>query len=157
MPYLIDGHNLIGQLPDISLDDPDDEAKLVQKLIGFAARTHKRCVVVFDQGLPGGRSRMSTSQVEAIFASSRSNADRVMIERISAVKDTGQWIVVSNDNAVLHAARQRKMKAIKSIDFAAQLAPPEPKPRRDDKERQADVHLSPDEIEEWLRIFEGKQ
>ena len=33
--YLIDGHNLIGQLPDLSLTDPDDEAKLVQKLTGF--------------------------------------------------------------------------------------------------------------------------
>jgi S-adenosylhomocysteine hydrolase len=34
MPYMIDGHNLIGKLPDISLDDPNDEALLVQKLAG---------------------------------------------------------------------------------------------------------------------------
>ena len=60
MAYLIDGHNLIGQLPDLSLNDPNDEAKLVQKLIGFAARQQKRVVVVFDSGLPGGKSRLST-------------------------------------------------------------------------------------------------
>ena len=35
MPYLIDGHNLIACLPDISLDDPNDEAQLVNKLKGF--------------------------------------------------------------------------------------------------------------------------
>ena len=157
MPYLIDGHNLIGQLPDISLDDPDDEAKLVQKLIGFAARTRKKCVVVFDQGLPGGRSRMSTAQVEAVFASSRSNADRVIMERIGAIKDPGQWIVVSNDNAVLFAARQRRMKAMKSIEFVPLLNPPEPKRPRKDEERPADVHLSPTEVEEWLRIFEKRE
>ena len=41
MNYLIDGHNLIGQLPDISLDDPNDEALLVQKLSGFCAANTK--------------------------------------------------------------------------------------------------------------------
>jgi predicted RNA-binding protein with PIN domain len=156
MAYLIDGHNLIGQLPDISLDDPDDEAKLVQKLIGFTARTDKRCVVVFDKGLPGGRSRMSTSQVEVVFANSRSDADRVMMERIQKAKDPGQWIVVSNDNAVLLAARQRKMKALKSAEFVTLIHPP-PKPRRHEEDRLADVHLSPDEVEAWLRIFEKKK
>jgi hypothetical protein len=156
MPYLIDGHNLIGQLPDLSLDDPDDEAKLVQKLMAFVARTDKRCVVVFDNGLPGGRSRMSTSQVEVVFASSRSNADRVMMERIQKAKDPGQWIVVSNDNAVLYAAKQRKMKALKSAEFVLMINPP-PKPRHKEDDRPADVHLSPAEVEAWLRIFEKKK
>ena len=32
MLYLIDGHNLIGQMPGLSLDDPHDEAKLVERL-----------------------------------------------------------------------------------------------------------------------------
>lgn len=156
MPYLIDGHNLIGQLPDISLDDPDDEAKLVQKLNGFAARTGKRCVVVFDQGLPGGRSRMSTTMVEAVFASSRSNADRVIMERIAAVKDPGQWVVVSSDNAVLFAARQRRMKALRSMDFLPLLNPPQPTRRRDD-DLPPDIRLSPNEVEEWLKLFEKRQ
>jgi predicted RNA-binding protein with PIN domain len=156
MPYLIDGHNLIGQLPDISLDDPDDEAKLVQKLIAFTARTDKRCVVVFDNGLPGGRSRMSTGQVEVVLANKRSNADRVMMERIQKAKDPGQWIVVSNDNAVLFAAKQRRMKALKSVEFVPMINPP-PKPRRKEEDRPADIHLSPDEVEAWLKIFEKKQ
>lgn len=156
MPYLIDGHNLIGQLPDISLDDPDDEAKLVQKLIAFTARTDKRCVVVFDNGLPGGRSRMSTGQVEVVFANNRSNADRVMMERIQKAKDPGQWIVVSNDNAVLFAAKQRRMKALKSVEFVPMINPP-PKPRRKEEDRPVDIHLSPDEVEAWLKIFEKKQ
>lgn len=156
MPYLIDGHNLIGQLPDISLDDPDDEAKLVQKLIGFVARTNKACVVIFDQGLPGGRSRMSTPKIEVVFANTRSNADKVMMERIQKARDPGQWTVISNDNAVLLAARHRKMKTQKSVEFARELEPPpKPKPREDD--RPADVHLSPAEVEAWLRIFEGKK
>ena len=162
MAYLIDGHNLIGQLPDISLKDPNDEAKLVQKLIGFAARQQKRIVVVFDSGLPGGKSRLSTGQVEVIFASSATNADNVMKERIKRARDPGQWLVVSNDREVLAAARVRRMKTLTSAEFAPQLrsdqAPPKAKRKPDKDEGTAsDVYVSPAEVEDWLKIFkDGK-
>lgn len=161
MAYLIDGHNLIGQLPDISLSDPDDEAKLVQKLIGLAARESKRVVVVFDSGLPGGKSRLSTGTVEVIFASVRSSADDVMKERIKRARDAGQWIVVSNDRAVLDAARARRMTTLTSAEFAVQLRqpPPPPKgkrPRPADPGEADDVHVSPAEVEAWLEIFKTR-
>lgn len=154
MPYLIDGHNLIGQLPDISLDEPDDEARLVQKLAGFAARTGKRCVVVFDAGLPGGQSRMSTRAVQVVFASHRSSADRVMLERLRKIPDPLNWTVVSSDNEVLAAARARRMHILRSPEFAALLeAAPPAKP---DPGEANDVQLSPQEVEEWLNLFKGK-
>jgi predicted RNA-binding protein with PIN domain len=160
MAYLIDGHNLIGQLPDISLRDPDDEARLVQKLIGLSARQSKRVVVVFDSGLPGGKSRMSTGQVEVIFASVGSSADDVMKERIKRVRDPGQWIVVSNDRAVLDAARARRMTTITSAEFAVQLrqspAPKGKRPRSTDPGEADDVHVSSAEVEAWLEIFKSR-
>jgi uncharacterized protein len=162
MAYLIDGHNLIGQLPDISLKDPNDEAKLVQKLIGFAARQQKHVVVVFDSGLPGGKSRLSTGQVEVVFASAGSNADNVMKERIKHVRDTGQWVVVSNDREVLAAARIRRMKTLTSAEFAPQLrsdqAPSKAK-RKPDKDagEASEVYVSAAEVEAWLKIFKSPE
>lgn len=42
MHWLIDGHNLIGKMPTLHLDDPHDEEKLVQILQQYRARTgHK--------------------------------------------------------------------------------------------------------------------
>jgi predicted RNA-binding protein with PIN domain len=155
MPYLIDGHNLIGQLPDISLQDQNDEALLVQKLIGFTARTGKRCVVVFDYGLPGGTSRMSTRAVQVVFASQRSSADRVMMERIGKIPDPREWIVVTSDHDVRETARKRRMKVLRSEEFADLMKHP-PKPVVDAGEA-ADVHLSADEVDEWLNLFgDGK-
>lgn len=151
MIYLIDGHNVIGQLPDISLDDPNDEAILVQKLISFSARTKHRCVVVFDHGVPGGTSRMSTRDVQVVFSSQRSNADRVMIERIGKIPDPLQWIVVSSDNDVLGAARGRKMQTLRSDAFAILLESP-PAPDIDVGE-DSHVDLSPAEVDEWLQFF----
>jgi len=160
MAYLIDGHNLIGQLPDLSLKDPNDEAKLVQKLIGFAARQQKRIVVVFDSGLPGGKSRLSTGQVEVIFASARSNADNVMKERIKRALDPGQWVVVSNDREVLSAARERRMAPVTCAEFAPKLQSDQT-PLKHKRKAQIDageaddVHISPAEVEAWLKIFKS--
>ena len=155
MPYLIDGHNLIGKLTDIPLDDPNDEALLVQKLVGFVARTKTRCVVVFDNGLPGGSSKMSTRGVKVIFASSHSNADRVMIDRIHKERNPREWIVVSSDNEVLRVAKQQRMQTLKSVSFANLLQRPKP-PVKPGREESADLKLNADEVEEWMRLFEGK-
>ena len=155
MTYLIDGHNLIGQLPDLALSDPDDEAKLVQKLIGLAARQRRRMVVIFDSGLPGGKSRLSTRQVEVVFASARSSADDVMKARIRAARDPGQWVVVSNDRAVIDAARARRMTILTSAEFAPLLRPAPP-PKRDPGEA-SDVYVSPEEVEAWLKIFKDRK
>lgn len=152
MHYLIDGHNLIAHLDDISLDEPDDEAKLVQKLTSFVARTRSRCIVVFDQGLPGGWSRMSTHSVQVIFANHKSSADRVLRDYIHARKDTQNWTVVSSDNEILSRARARKMPIIRSADFAHQLK--HPKPVKPDAGEAADVRLSEQEVDEWARLFQ---
>ncbi len=154
--YLIDGHNLIGQLPDISLTDPNDEALLVQKLISLVARAKVFCVVVFDHGLPGGSSKMSTRSVRVVFASHGSSADRVMIDRIHKEREPQKWTVVSSDNEVLSTARRYKMQTLTSAQFTGILRrpPPPAKPGRDEA---AHVHVSEKEVEEWLRIFnEGK-
>ena len=43
MNYIIDGHNLISQLPGIDLNMPDDEQRLIELLILFCqSGKHKR-------------------------------------------------------------------------------------------------------------------
>lgn len=157
MPYLIDGHNLIGQMPDISLTDPNDEAKLVIKLVGFAARKRAKCVVIFDRGITGGRSRMSNAAVEVVFAPSGSTADDLMIGRINAATDPHFWIVVSNDQAVLKRARQRQMKAIKSSYFIRELRPMSVVDKDADPGEAEFVRLSPGEVEMWLALFRERR
>ena len=152
MPYLIDGHNLIHYLDDIQLDDPHDEAKLVIKLRGFCARRGKKVVVVFDHGLPGGYSQLSTSSVMVVFASAiRTNADNIIRERINKIRDIKGWTVVSSDNEVLDSARNVGMRGMKCIDFAEILT------RKLDKKphegENPNVMVSPDEVQEWLTLF----
>ena len=149
MPYLIDGHNLIGQLPDLSLNDPHDEAKLVERLKSFMARKHKRCTVIFDGGLPGGRSRdLSTHSVQVVFAHGGTNADRIILERIRATRDSGSVIVVSADREITSVAQRRRMRVIAPGPFADEMDAANV-PDDDDP----NPHVSPAEVDEWLALF----
>jgi predicted RNA-binding protein with PIN domain len=154
MRYLIDGHNLIGQMPDLSLADPDDEAKLVLRLVEYAAGRNARIVVVFDRGLPAGHSRLSRGPVQAVFAGSHTDADTLLRERIRAETQPGQLIVVSEDREVIAAAKARKITVTRSSEFARQLAVFAPRPpRRRGPSTNDDRKLSDSEVEEWLRLF----
>lgn len=154
MPYLIDGHNLIACLPDISLDDPHDEARLVAKLKGFAAGTRKKCVVIFDQGIPGGSSSMSTRGVEVVFAAARhTSADDLIKRRISRTRDAPNWTVVSSDRDILNHARSHRMKRMTSVEFSQSMG----RARRGEETRGEEVHptVSAEEIDELYAAFGG--
>jgi predicted RNA-binding protein with PIN domain len=148
MPLLIDGHNLIGQLPDIRLDDPDDEAKLVARLRTYSARTGKRMTVVFDHGLPGGHSRrLSGGGVKVVFAAAGRSADGILRERVRRARDPRGLTVVTSDREVQAAAEARGVRVVRSDEFAAQLSAPQTAPV------EKDVRLSAEEVEEWLKVF----
>ncbi len=155
MPILIDGHNLIGKLPDIRLDDPDDEAKLVVRLRTYCARTGKRVTVVFDHGLPGGPSReLSGGGVKAIFAVAGRTADGILCERIRRARDPRGLTVVTSDHQVIAAAQARGARVVRSEEFAAQLNTPR---AVETIETERDVSLSADEVEEWLQLFGNEE
>lgn len=155
MPYLIDGHNLIACLPDIRLDDLHDEAQLINKLKGFAAKARSKCVVVFDHGLPGGRSSLSTRSVQVIFAAARHRtADDLIKSRISRIADAPNWTLVSADRDVVHYALSRRMRHMSSAQFAQMLEGTS----MAEETRGEEIHptVSADEIDELYQAFGGE-
>lgn len=154
MNYLVDGHNLIGKMPGIALDDPDDEAKLVMVLRRYATANRRRnIIVIFDRGVYGHPVRLDGYGITCYFAQSPQDADTQIIRRIAQIERTSDWRVVTSDRRVARAAQARKVRVISSTEFAATLLasphikidPNEEKPR--------EVRLSPAEVEEWLRLF----
>jgi uncharacterized protein len=152
MNLLVDGHNLIGQLPGISMADPDDEAQLVMLLRRYATRKRGRqVVVVFDRGVYGHPQQLDGYGVTCHFAKSPQDADTQLLRRIRALPRPAGWALVSSDRQVARAAEERGVRVIGAREFAAQLlalgAPPAPSAEKED------VRLSEAEIAEWLRLF----
>jgi predicted RNA-binding protein with PIN domain len=155
MFLLIDGHNLIGQMPSLRMDDPDDEAKLVALLRVYRVREQRRAkrppsiTVVFDGGLPGGHSpELSGGGVDVIFAFAGRNADSILCERIRGARDPRQLMVVSSDREIIAAAKVKRVRVMRAEVFAARIKEPS-----ETSEPAQEKTLSPEEIEEWLHIF----
>lgn len=153
MPILIDGHNLIGQLPGVDLSDPDDEAQLVMLLRRYAARRRgRRVVVVFDGGVYGHPDNLNGYGVEARFAKSPADADGELIRRIRAIRRRDEWVVVSSDRAVAGEAQARGIPVLSSQEFARRLQALD-LPRASLRDKRNDRPLTRAEVEEWMRLF----
>jgi len=151
MPILIDGHNLIGQMPGLSLRDPDDEDRLIAALRAWRARTGKKITVVFDPGavfsLPETRRQ---GGIEVVFAARGSSADEVILRRVRRSHDRAGLTVVTSDRALARAVTQYGARVRPAEDLAAELSSPAEAPEHD-------ISLSADELEAWLDLFDARE
>lgn len=149
MLVVIDGHNLIGCLPEISLAEADDEEKLLFKLRQYRARTGRKLEVVFDPGVfykPG--SHRVKGGITVQYAPAGQTADQVIINRLRRLKEPTQTLVVSSDRAIQQVARMVRARVMPAADFAAGLMSPAVTAGPE-----AEVKLSEAEVEAWLTLF----
>jgi len=154
MQWLIDGHNLIGQMPGLRLDDPHDEEKLLEYLRRYKARTGHTITVIFDSGggfSLGGKKKQGGITVQ--FAPSGKTADQIIANRVRRVKNPQAVMVVSSDRAVQRAAQQAGVRTLSGDEFAHQLLQGSDMSSEPDAGSKADIKLSPDEVDEWLDLF----
>jgi hypothetical protein len=156
MPYLIDGHNLIGRHPTLSLADPDDERELLKLLADFARRSRRKLVVFFDRGQPGSRPQRHGS-LEVRFVAPGRTADDALLDYLRKLPDPRNWRVVTSDRRVAAQSRQHGAQVISADEFlrslhAASLAAGASR----DVEAGAGA-IEADDIEEWLRAFQQRR
>lgn len=149
MALLIDGHNLIGKISDLRLDDPDDEEKLLIRLRAYRARTGKRLVIYFDPGVSyQSPARESKGGITVRQAGTGRRADQLILRDLRRHPNPRELMVVSSDRAIQNAARKQGARVIDSTTFAAELS------RSPAKDGLSEMPpLSEEEIQEWLGIF----
>jgi hypothetical protein len=149
MLVLIDGHNLIAKIPDISLNEADDEEKLILKIRQYRAKTGRRVHLIFDSG---GEYKPASKQtrggITIQYAPHGKTADELIVSCLQKSKHPQQILVVTSDRRVQSKAKQVRAKVISSTDFAAELPP-----SFETTTGVANIKLSEDEIEEWLNLF----
>ena len=152
MPILIDGHNLVGRLSSLSLEDADDEEMLVRLLQPYQARSGKAVTIVFDSGAdqtsPGSRR---LGGIEAVFAPRGSSADAVIARRVRQSPNPNSWLVVTSDHELADTVIRLGARVQSADDLAGQVEAggEEPPDWREEPP-------SPQDVESWLALF-GKQ
>ena len=159
MSLLIDGHNLIGSgaLEDISLEDEDDEARLVKRLRVWRSNYRGDVTVVFDRGIVGGASReLSGAGVNVIFARDPQEADDWIRRRIHR-RQQG-LTVVTNDWALRQEAKLYDVETWQADEFVRRMrtgrsGPESAGDKKVERGAETDVQLSDGELTEWMNLF----
>jgi uncharacterized protein len=155
MPFLIDGHNLIPHMPGMSLQDLDDETKLIQVLQEYARIAQTNLEVYFDRAAPGHIGTRQLGRIKVVFVSSRIIADEQIIKRIRSLGNSiKNWVVVTSDQRIQVEAKAVRSGVMGSDDFARKMI--------NTLEIQEDAganppEISPREVDEWLLLFRGKK
>ena len=154
MAIIIDGHNLIAQLPEISLSDPDDEEKLIILLQEYCRMRRKTVEVYFDQAPTGYAGKDRRGLVQAIFVPSGSTADEAIMARLKKLGKRAKNVrVVSSDRQVQQAARALHATVISSDAFVAEWQSlVAEQPNLDPRNKP----LTKAEVEAWEDIFENR-
>ena len=138
-------------MPDLHLDDPNDEGKLLEYLKRYRARSGHRLTVIFDAGLTyhPAKSRKKGG-ITIQFAPHGKTADQLIKQRLRKVQNPQAMTVVSSDQAVQQAARQAQVRIVSSQQFAQELLDLSAPAAEDNRTH---LKLSEDEVEAWLKIF----
>ena len=150
MRYLIDGHNLIPNLPDLSLQQLDDEQQLIERLLTFCQSGPHQVEVFFDNAPAGQNATRRFGRVTAHFVRAGQTADAAISRRLIGLgRNARQWCVVSSDRMVQAAGRAAQAAVMPSPEFASRLRQSRAAPAREESA----APLSQEEVELWLRIF----
>jgi predicted RNA-binding protein with PIN domain len=150
MPYLIDGNNVIGQIPGWHRDKAGSRRDLIRRLADFAKSKRARIIVVFD-GAPDAAFPDSSSfnGVKIFYADRGSDADSRIEKLVETSKDKRGLTVVTSDRLLGRKVGFQGAKVMRSGDFRKLM----------DRTEQADTRSTDkvepvvDEMDSWLRYF----
>ncbi len=152
---VIDGHNLIGQMVEISLSDPHDEEKLINRLEEYHRERDTPIIVIFDPGqAPPPAKRLRGKGIKVFFAPPGSKADTLIINLLKKSPYPKGLTIVSSDREVRRAARARRAKMMTAQRFARMLSHPKRLPLTEPTIKEKG--LSSSEVREWMAIFEKR-
>lgn len=159
MPYIIDGNNLVGSSPDISLDDPEAKAKLLFIVKKFQENKKNNVIVVFD-GEPevytlDGDTIRPNSKFNIVYPRGPGSADdeiKILLDGFNYFKDV---TLVTSDKALKTYARKKGAKTVNSIEFYFELKRfSRVHGKHEERRQRIDAELSDIEVDQWMKIFD---
>jgi predicted RNA-binding protein with PIN domain len=158
MPYIIDGNNLIGSSPDISLDDKDSRKKIIYILKKYQGVKNNNIIVVFDGEPDGTLNRESLKNKFTIvypkYGDSADDEIKKIIDNYTNLKDV---ILVSSDRELKTCAKKKGARTINSIEFYFELKRVyHVNGKKEKLKKRINIKISEKEVDSWMKIFDKK-
>jgi uncharacterized protein len=153
MPWIIDGHNLIPKIPDITLSMTDDEEQLIKLLIAFVRVKRKDVTVYFDNAPIGVEKNQRYGNVSVHYVRKGRSADEAIRGKLKQLgKSAKNWTVVSSDRAIQSEARSVGAGVISSEEFSRSIISATNDLDMDNGVAH-EVYPDDEEVELWLEFF----
>jgi predicted RNA-binding protein with PIN domain len=155
MFWIVDGHNLIPFAPGLTLNDPDDEDKLVDWLSEYCRLSGDSIELFFDGAAPGYARLQKKGKITISFISRDKTADQAIIERLGRLaRKAPNYTVVSSDRVIQTNARSVRAQIMESPAFASRVSATitAKKTHPADSSRP----LKDEEIQWWVDFFNHK-
>jgi uncharacterized protein len=156
MPYIIDGDNLIGSSPDISLEDPQARSKIIEIVRQFQVNKNSNVTIVFD-GAPqnGVRKKDIYAKFCVVYPHNGASADdeiRHILNQLNYFRDV---ILITSDRELKIFAKKKGAKTVNSIEFYFDLKRiSRISGKVEEKQKRIEAELSDQEVEQWMKIFD---
>jgi uncharacterized protein len=156
MPYIIDGNNLIGSSPDISLDDPESRSKLIYIVRKFQEARKTKVTIVFDGHPETGVIREDLNEKLCIlYPRIGSSADDEIKQILTGINYFKDVILVTSDRALKSFAKKEGARTINSIEFYFELKRfSHISGKKEATRKRIDAKVSDQEVDQWMKIFE---
>lgn len=156
MPYIIDGNNLIGSSPDISLDDAESRKKIVGLVKKFQLKKKNKIVIVFD-GEPDEFmvENSSSDKLIVVFPKFGASADDEIKKILDSYDYFRDVVLVTSDRELKDIGRKKGARIVNSIEFYFELKRVyRASGKIEMKQKRIDTKLSEGEVDQWMKIFE---
>lgn len=151
---LLDGHNLIGRAPGLSLEREEEARELLLRRIGAAKGSGRRqVVVVFDGNRPGSAKEGAFGGLRVVYSPEGGSADEEILRRVARER-RGQATVVTSDRRLAQRALDLGAAVESCESFLGRLG--RDAAGRRDSAPPAAPRLAPGEVEAWIQAFQGK-
>lgn len=156
MPIIIDGNNLAGNFPGISLEQPSSIPKIIRIVKKFQENRNNNVIIVFDAEPELELSEYkNSSKFSVVYPKFENTADdeiKNLLNNITYFKDV---VLVTSDRELKNFARQKGAKTINSIEFYFELKRfARFSGKKEESQKRIDTALSDTEVDQWMKIFQ---
>ena len=159
MPYIIDGNNLIGTSPDITIEDSDGREKIILLAEKFQNRKKNNVILVFD-GEPkdAAYENIVNYKFKVIYPRYGMSADEVIKNILNEYNNFKNVILISSDRELKTFAKKKGAKTINSIEFYYELKRTYKIANKVEKnKKKIDIEVSSNEIDHWMKVFSNPE
>lgn len=166
--YLLDGYNIIKQIPELAPKKLEDGRQALIRAIEVQqpqGSPHNSVTIIFD-GQPGMLGPIQTSLVNVVFSEGESADDKIkyMVEQSRSKKS---MVVVTDDRDIKFAVRPLGARVISVKEFWAKMRPnalkrgfpktPSKNNEREEEEKTISKTLEYEITSEFEKIWLGKE